>query len=84
MMIIEAAIPQAFKHPHRLRVQIDLDGDGQISLTEFKGLVTSLEKQRGGLRPRGYDPGRAAFVKPKLDKSRSAGAANASDSTPGL
>jgi len=63
------------QHTHSCRgdLQIDLDGDGQISLTEFKGLVTSLEKERGGLRPRGYDPGpvRAASVKPKLDKSDS-------------
>lgn len=32
--------------------QIDVDGDGQISLTEFKGLVKTLEKERGGLRPK--------------------------------
>ena len=35
------------KHP-----QIDVDGDGQISLTEFKSLVKTLEKERGGLRPK--------------------------------
>ena len=32
--------------------QIDADGDGQISLAEFRGLIKTLEKERGGLRPR--------------------------------
>jgi len=35
--------------------QIDKDGDGQISLAEFHTLVKSLENERGGLRPKGYE-----------------------------
>jgi len=36
--------------------QIDKDGDGQISYIEFKDLVRGLENERGGLRPKGYEP----------------------------
>jgi hypothetical protein len=34
------------------RMQIDKDGDGQISYAEFHTLVKSLENERGGLRPK--------------------------------
>ena len=65
-------------------VQIDVDGDGQISLSEFKGLVKTLEKERGGLRPKGYEPRLAVAThgKPKLAKS--AGATDQNNSSLGL
>ena len=64
-------------------VQIDVDGDGQISLSEFKGLVKTLEKERGGLRPKGYEPRLAVAThgKPKLAKS--AGATDQNNSSLG-
>eukprot|EP00960_Hanusia_phi_P042957 755796-Hanusia_phi.AAC.6 len=48
-------------------------GDGQISYAEFRGLVKLLEQERGGLRPKGYEPRRELMqgdIPPASVKSR--------------